>query len=163
MKLNNFILNFFILLLLLISCNKGKDLDPGITIVKYKNPEYNNYVSLAMRDSIIVGMPADSSRMVDTSGKYCVQLHQEYFLGECCWYNEYGVLLNIKKNDWPEVFWMMDSDSLWRNDWTQYILDEDPFLEIWREGSRNFGIWDSTRINEIIDNGEMEKYFGRIK
>uniref|UniRef100_UPI0032173E3B hypothetical protein n=1 Tax=uncultured Draconibacterium sp. TaxID=1573823 RepID=UPI0032173E3B len=44
----------------------------------------------------------------------------------------------------------------------KYILDEDPYLEFWRCTS-TLQLKDSIRINEIIRNGEIEKYFQRLK
>ncbi len=43
----------------------------------------------------------------------------------------------------------------------KYILDEDPYLEFYR--CTDLGPDDSVKINKIIQNGEIEKYFERLK
>jgi hypothetical protein len=43
----------------------------------------------------------------------------------------------------------------------KYILDTNPYLEFYR--CPNLGLEDSVKINEIIRNGEIEKYFERLK
>jgi len=44
----------------------------------------------------------------------------------------------------------------------KYILDKNPYLEYYR-CITTFGLEDSVIINEIIRNGEIEKYFERLK
>ncbi|MFV0590235.1 MAG: hypothetical protein ACK5M7_02520 [Draconibacterium sp.] len=44
----------------------------------------------------------------------------------------------------------------------KYIVDEDPYLEFWRSTS-TLEFKDSVKINEIIRNGKIEKYFERLK
>lgn len=44
----------------------------------------------------------------------------------------------------------------------KYILDKDPFIEIYR-CITTFELEDSVKINEIIRNGDIEKYFKRLK
>lgn len=43
----------------------------------------------------------------------------------------------------------------------KYVLDTNPYLEFYR--CTNLGLEDSVKINEIIRNGEIEKYFERLK
>ncbi len=44
----------------------------------------------------------------------------------------------------------------------KYILDKDPYLEYYR-CITTFTLEDSLEIKEIILNGEIEKYFERLK
>ncbi len=44
----------------------------------------------------------------------------------------------------------------------KYILDEDPYQEFWR-CTTTLQLSDSVKINEIIRNGEIEKYFEQLK
>lgn len=44
----------------------------------------------------------------------------------------------------------------------KYILDKDPYLEFYR-CITTFELEDSIKINEIIRNGEIDKYFERLK
>ncbi len=44
----------------------------------------------------------------------------------------------------------------------KYILDEDPYLEFWR-CTTTLELSDSVKINEIIRNGEIGKYFEQLK
>ncbi len=44
----------------------------------------------------------------------------------------------------------------------KYILDKDPYLEVYR-CITTLELKDSIQINEIIQNGEIEKYFKRLK
>ena len=44
----------------------------------------------------------------------------------------------------------------------KYILDTDPYLEFWR-CTTTLQLSDSVKINEIIRDGEIEKYFEQLK
>jgi len=48
---------------------------------------------------------------------------------------------------------------------TNIILDDDPFIEYYHDPKRprKFELSDSAEINQIIENGELEKYFEKIK
>ncbi len=45
---------------------------------------------------------------------------------------------------------------------SKYILDEGPYLEFWR-CTTTLQLSDSIKINQIIQNGQIEKYFERLK
>ena len=48
---------------------------------------------------------------------------------------------------------------------SEHILDDNPFLELYFDPNkpRKYEISDSAEINQIIRNGELEKYFEKIK
>ena len=48
----------------------------------------------------------------------------------------------------------------------QYILDKDPYIEMYREkakGPREFNFSDTTEMNQIILDGKLEEYFIKLK
>ncbi len=50
-----------------------------------------------------------------------------------------------------------------------HVLSEDPFAEFYYNNKYILGAcgdpkyWDTTKLNQIIDAGELEKYFERLK
>ncbi|MDR1730323.1 MAG: hypothetical protein LBR52_06645 [Prevotellaceae bacterium] len=57
-----------------------------------------------------------------------------------------------------------------REELEQYIIDSDPFIDYYEEKSDYYGqfklkngIIDVAKLNNIIENGELEKYFYKVK
>lgn len=158
---------FWILIFVLIfpftGCKKGEDQCPPIKLIKYTNPEYNYYVTVNVKDSIIVSYPDGYDRNDSVS---CIHFENNYFLGTCTFgAAEYGILLNVLKSNWLDflqnVIWQ---DSLFfYNTWQEYVLDYTPFEEVWQ--SNNYKLQDSLdyfNLNKIIQNGNLSEYFERI-
>lgn len=85
-----------------------------------------------------------------------------YVLSETDRMTDIYVSLTFKEVVWKEITMNNPGHALPNDTLQKYILDEDPYLEFWRCTS-TLELKDSVKINEIIRNGEIEKYFERLK
>jgi len=84
-----------------------------------------------------------------------------YILGRCNLSDIY-LSLTYKEVVLKEIAMNNPGNALPADTLRKYFLDEDPYLECWR-CTTELELKDSLRINEIIQNGEIEKYFKRLK
>jgi hypothetical protein len=161
-----------IIVITAFSCIKIADTAPGISVYKTKG-DYFNMAFVFMNSSGIYGKmafynPRSNSisrfKITETDTIYIprAKLIDGYMLvGE---HNKDMVFLNLTlkeylryeiKNGHPPT-----DDELYDN-----ILDDDPFIEYYydQQKPRRFEMSDTAEINQIIENGELEKYFKRIK
>ncbi len=161
--MNKFCILIFVFIFPYSGCNIGENPCPPFRLIKYSNPEYNNYVTVNVKDSIIVSYPDGYDRN-DSVG--CILFENNYFLGSCTFGSaEYGILLNVLKSNWLDflqnVVWQ--DSQFFHNTWQEYVLDYTPFEEVWR--STNYVLEDSLdyiNLNKIILNGTLSEYFERI-
>lgn len=167
---------FFILLMLtliIVRCGKTEADYPGISIYK-TNGDYFELVDVGVDNGKITRIPTAhyvSSLLfstLDTAYKARIRLADGYVLD----------LEANAKNDtyinltWKELFLkevktgghVITADTL-----TKYIIDTNPYKEYYRETKYPQKylppsiLNDTAEINAIIRNGELDKYFERIK
>lgn len=148
------------LCLLMFSCAKDGN-EVSLYIYKTK-ADYSEKVSVKMVPDKSKISSAPGPHDVDTTSNWPKKLTDGYLLNGIFGGSNTAFLSVDKKDyyDWP-VF--PGSDSLF-----QLILDDDPFVEFYyyrdehNEFSDNNGL-DTIRLNQLIRDGELEKYFERIK
>ncbi|MFC2138763.1 hypothetical protein ACFLTE_11360 [Bacteroidota bacterium] len=165
--------------LVLISCDK-KDSDNdtdffGIdyAIYKFKGDYIGNVCVLMDKDKTrIVGYPSPTSN-AGNPDKKPYSLRNDYYLDPCCHYGINSAYLEITKQEMMDALIQYNENGVdypYTSEYMeQHILDKDPFLEYYIDtGSviikREPGfIYDTVLLNNIIVNGELDKYFKRIK
>lgn len=119
------------------------------------NPRYNSFIKLEIRNN-------------DTIYKFRHRLIDGYVLGGEAGLNT-DVFLNITFKEYLKrqlrnyesgIGAYVPDDTL-----RKYILDKDPYTEFYqnRTGAKRLYMRDSLEINEIIENGEIDKYFKKLK
>jgi hypothetical protein len=177
LKLSNAILIVF---LLFSSCNliDNEDLTPGITIYKTRG-DYYNLVDIGMKGDKIYRTNSfwnsryDSYHFIefidnDTLYTQRYRLVNGYILDSEA-DERYDVFINMTHkehlkreviNSEMELGVSVSGDTL-----RKYIIDKDPYTEFYRNKTdvKRLYLSDSLEINEIILNGEIDKYFEKIK
>jgi hypothetical protein len=144
-----------------------EDLGPGISIYKTKG-DYFNFITVGMKgDQVfrIYHYYSDSKMVVsgnDTIYRFRWQLPNGYVLDAEA-DERYDVFLNItcKEQFYRELHGIpFINDTI-----KKYIIDKDPYLEYYRNKTevKRFGISDSIEIKQIILDGEIDKYFEKVK
>lgn len=148
----------FTMSLFLNSCEKGAVRDLTLWVYKTKN-DYSNNVALELSEdkSKITSFPGPS----DIKFKWPLKLHQDFYLGGAFGGVNTGYL-SLTKTEYSQYEISPGPDSLYK-----LLIDKDPFLEFYEYIDRhnvfaNDGI-DTVKLNQLIDNGELEKYFTRLK
>jgi len=164
----------FIVIMAFISCTSKEDTEPGLTIFKTKADYFNNVcIKLNENGSInlnpiygLIYRDLDVSEITDSTYFGLTRLNGGYVLAEGASYAEVnGTYLSMsivdlvlfqKLNNVPQV----PDDTL-----LKYVIDTDPYLEFYYDGNhpRKYELTDTALINEIIRNGELEKYFVKVK
>jgi hypothetical protein len=85
-----------------------------------------------------------------------------YVLSETNRLTDIYLSFTFKETVLKEIAMNNPGHSLPEDTLLKYILDNDPYLEFWR-CTTTLQLSDSVKINEIIRNGEIEKYFERLK
>ena len=148
----------FTMSLLLNSCKKN---GPYETLWVHKpRSDYSNNVSVRLSEdkSRISAYPGPS----DIDFNWPVKLHQGYYL-----HGAFGGVntgyISLTKTEYSQYEISPGSDSLYK-----LLLDKDPFLGFYEYIDRHnifytdYGI-DTVKLNQLIENGELEKYFTRLK
>ena len=155
-----------VVILFLTSCSDYKDFEfPPIHIVIYKTKaDYSEYVNLWGKPQ---EHPHDfsSGDLIfdnnDTIYRYRWELEQGYIAeGSEIWHTDYFTNITIKEiYRYNGVF---PSDSL-----KARIIDKNPFVEFYVDDKDSFcripKVEVIDKLNEVIRNGEMEKYLNRLK
>lgn len=164
--------------------NEDIECNPLIYIYKFKpGKDYSEQASHYMY------YPGDDCAFRDVLGCRPMPLHNGYYTGGNIWYAppEYAAFktayLTITLDE------LEGNDSVyyeWYNHWENYILDEDPFMEFYYytgcneelhlpisdSGIAGYELYhheyaaqmfDSTTLNNIIDDCQLEKYLIRVK
>lgn len=146
--------------LMLISCEKGGE-EISLHIYKTKS-DYLNKVSVQMSDDKTKIIAAPGPTDVDTSSNWPKKLVNGYLLGGIFGGSNTAFLTLDKKDyyNWPLY---PGSDSL-----LKLIIDKDPFTELYyyRDEHNVFDTGnglDTAKMNQLIKDGQLEKYFKRIK
>jgi len=174
--MKNTILKLLALFLLLCLVTAGCDndtppLDPSIHINIYKTKnDYFNNVHINLKDGKVYYKPSLHGKVdLDENGephyRFRVKLHKGYILGieESC---THAAFLSYT----IEEYYNMENDPESPTipsivELTEHIIDQDPFTEFYTDpySPAIFQRSDSTLINQIIDENELEKYFKRLK
>ncbi len=150
-----------ILGLIFFSCEKGGDYE-WLYIYKTKS-DYSNKVSVELSPDKSKIVAAPGPHDVDTTSNWPQELANGYLLN--------GILggsntafLSIDKKDYYEWPLYPGSDSLFK-----LIIDKDPFTELYYYSDEHNEFWnddtglDTAKMNRLIKDGQLEKYFERIK
>ncbi len=150
-------ISFLTILLVIIGCEKGAVKDREMHIYRTNN-NYSN--------KIVVELSDDKSTILnvvlpETQDKWPMSLIENYWLNGTYGMNEtaYLSLTKTKYNENPLAY---TKDSL-----LKLIIDKDPFIEYYLRNDNGLfyngnGV-DTFKLNNIIRNDEIEKYFIRIK
>jgi len=147
---------------------------PGISIYK-TNGDYFNMVDMGMKGDRIVryeGLHGAPYKLTiskdDTVYNRRVYLDDGYVLDTEA-DERYDVFLNLSFKEYFIMEEKFETLLILKDTLRKYILDKDPYVEFYREtifhqkfSSLNI-MNDTAEINNIIRNGEIEKYFERIK
>ncbi len=156
-----------------ISCDivKTEALSPGISIYKTKG-DYFNFITVGMKGDQVFRIynywSANTTfeRMVissnDTINGRRYKLPDGYVLDEEA-DERYDVFLNItcKEQFYREMHGVpFTNDSI-----RKYIIDKDPYVVYYRYRKDLPAMWivDSLKIKQIILDGEIDKYFEKVK
>ena len=157
------------------SCVKPKDTAtaPGLAVYKTKG-DYFNKAFVFMNSSGIYGyMTYYSSRYnsisrfkvtgTDTTYSGRVRLIDGYVL--CAEWSKDMVFLNWTMNQYLDYEINHHSEYIPIDTLKAHILDANPFTELYYDSHRprKYEFSDSAEINRIIRNGELGKYFKRLK
>lgn len=148
-------------------CEKaGKEvLEPGLSIYKTQNDYFNNVHTNLMDGEVYYKQSLRGKVVVEDNGdvhyKFRVNLIDGYILADE--HSSTAAFLNYTNKEYYEMEIQGFLPSL--DEIENSIIDSDPFLEFYYDPTypRVFEMSDTARINEIIKNGEIEKYFERLK
>lgn len=140
-----------------------------LVIYKTKSDYFNN-VQINLKDGKVYYKPSYWGKMdSDSSGtpyyRSRVKLHQGYILGTEEGY-PYTVFLSYIIKD----YYRMETDPVSPTiptiqELTEHIIDRDPFSEFYidLDTPPYFQVSDSTMLNQIIDEGKLQKFFKKVK
>ncbi len=142
-----------------------EDTDPGLSVYKTRN-DYFNSVHSQLKDGKVVYVPDILQKVeIDNSGKVKYKFRFKLVNGYILGCEEYvtTAYLNYSFEEYYNIRKLGILPSL--NDIQSAIIDDDPFVEFYYDDDRPriFELKDTMLINEIIKNGEIEKYFKRLK
>lgn len=163
------LITFFLIFPLCFGCDllKTESLEPGISIYKTKG-DYFNLVTVGMKGDKIFrtyNYYADSKMVVsgnDTIYRFRYQLPNGYVLDAEA-DERYDVFLNITCKE--QFYREMHGIAFTNDSIKKYILDKDPYLEYYRfrKDIPALFIKDSLKIKQILLDGEIDKYFEKVK
>jgi hypothetical protein len=169
MKTTIFKISVLVLLIALMGAGcddqPNEALDPGLSIYKTRNDYFNN-VHTELKDGKAIFI-TDLMRKVEINAdgkvkyKFRVKLTNGYILG--CEEGLTTAYLSYTIADYYQIQKQGLLPSM--NEIQSSIIDADPFVEYYQDINRprTFELKDTLRINEIISNGEIEKYFKKLK
>ncbi|MCF8357142.1 MAG: hypothetical protein K9H26_00180 [Prolixibacteraceae bacterium] len=145
------------------------DTAPGLTITKTRADYFENVCVGMYPDSEIWHSPSYGTfetkenwfDLTDTTYLRRLRLIDGYVLaGEI---NNYGkaAFLSLTIKQWLEMEYELNSLAIPRDTVYKYLLDTDPFTEYYYDSNRprKYEMSDTAEINDIIRNGELDKYF----
>jgi len=148
-------------------CEKvGKEvLEPGLSIYKTQNDYFNNVHTNLMDGEVYYIQSLLSKVTIDDNGDahyiFRVNLIDGYILA--AEHSSTAAFLKYTNKEYYEMELQGFHPSM--DEIENSIIDADPFLEFYYDPAypRVFEMRDTARINEIIKNGEIEKYFKKAK
>ena len=165
-----------IIVITAFSCIKGPTVTaPGLAVYKTKG-DYFNYVSVTIDNGNIIFKPdyhnprnnSIDYRITitedDTIYSFRAKLISGYIISEEISDNSIFVDFTFKEYVIYEIN-HPEEGGVAENALLEHILDDNPFLELYidRNKPRKYELSDTAEINQIIRNGELKKYFKRVK
>lgn len=172
----SFVSWFFLGVLFLTSCDlfRNKDDAPGIAIYKTRG-DYFKLVTIGIKDNIIFRQSSytlETSKFfitsTDTIYRNRVKLIDGYILDVEA-DEKYDVFLNLTFKDHMKLEAELNRTTLPEDTLRKHILDTNPYIEFYRdtESPRKFSNQiekiDTSQLNQIIRQGNLQQYFTRLK
>jgi hypothetical protein len=149
------IINFIVLVICFSSCNKDNN-GPYIEIYKFKG-DYVNHASVLISKNDtnkLGGVP-----IKNLNREKPMKFHKGYYANGSV--SPRTAYLSITWEEYDSLPKIPHEDSL-----IKWIIDRHPFEEYWEDENEvlrtQYNGFDTARLNQIIDAGEMAKYFKRI-
>jgi hypothetical protein len=148
------------------SCIKEEATDPGLNIYKTKG-DYFLYVNTWGKQMAPTAYRANDGRLGelndDTIYKCRTRLIDGYILSAENTVDDY--FTNITFTEMARYNDSLGIASFPRDSVFKRVIDENPYIEFYHDehSPRIFELTDTAKINKIIRNGELEKYFKRLK
>jgi hypothetical protein len=163
-----------ILLIVTISCDPLEyELQyPGVSIYK-TNADYFNNVDIGMHGDEIYRTESFWNARYNTLSKLRIENNDTVYKGR--YKLSGGYILDSEAILSGDVFLdlthkqhlirELNGEIITHDTIRRHILDADPYIEFYRNRTdvKRFYIVDTLEINEIIKNGEIDKYFERLK
>ncbi len=168
-----------LLIVLFVSCNilETEDQRPGIALYKAKG-DYFDLVTIGMKGNRIYKIPGfwngryNAIRGLEIknndtiyTGRY--KLPDGYILSYSEGLQSVFINMTFKEYLYREMANAREGTGIIISMDTlqKYILDKDPYLEFYRNNTnvKRLNLSDSLEIREIILNGEIHKYFDKLK
>ncbi len=164
---------FLFISILLWGCGLGKrsTYGPGIAIYK-TNGNYFNLVDVGMKGDKFFRTESFWNRRYNTLDKLIVEDNDTIY--KYRWRLIDGYILDKEADCRYDVFLSLTfkeyllkeiglGQNLSHDTLKKYILDKDPFTEFYSSESKPYYSIDTAEFNSIIRNGELGKYFERLK
>ncbi len=160
---------FFLFFFSSVNCNKKKTEAqyPGISVYK-TNSDYLDKITAGIKNNKIYRGPYDDFYFytnTDTIFKGRIRLSRNYIIDtEADLIHDAFLDFSFKDfKIWTTKYGKtLPDDTIWK-----HILDKDPYVEFYRIKDRdmffNDGELDTTGLNQIILDNELEKYFYKLK
>ena len=147
------------------SCGWGECWSPGPAVYKTRG-DYFDLARMWMDGNKIVAHFSATEKMVILENDTVfypprMRMSNGYVLDAGAALND--VYLSITWKEMYEMEQKYNTRSLPEDTLRKYILDKNPYIEYWGENKCELQIEDYARINELIEDGELHKYFKRIK
>jgi len=156
-----------LLLLVNYSCTQDEDTDPGLNIYKTKG-DYFLFVNTWGQQMAPTTYRSNDARIgtlaTDTIYLCRTNLVNGYILGAENSVDDYFTNITftemVKYNDSLGMSASFPRDSVFKR-----VIDKNPYIEFYHDENspRRFELKDTAKINQIIKNGELEKYFKKLK
>jgi hypothetical protein len=152
----------FLLALILASCLKVKEFDGYVFWIYKTKKDYSHKVSVTLNNDNSQIISAPGPQDIDTSSKWPVNLANAYLLNGI-FGGIHTAFLSLEKKDYFNWPLYPGRDSLYK-----LIIDKDPFTEFYSfEGDPheflNDNGFDTAKMNLLIREGRLGKYFNRLK
>lgn len=156
-----------VIILVLCSCINGKGDcgGPGVNVYKFRE----DYTQLAFIRKVDgkYSNPLTARSFIEINGNDTIILDKSTKLVDGYRTGTYSSATVFLSITWKEL-WLMEvkrGSMLSDKELQKYIFEENPFLEFYNETNcpRLFSWEDTVKLNNVIRNGELPKYFKRLK
>ncbi|MDA3927904.1 MAG: hypothetical protein PF541_03035 [Prolixibacteraceae bacterium] len=173
MKTNIFIIGLLLGLFFNVSCSKEEITKPGLVIVKLQNVEDFDKVFIGMyEDNEIWRTPSfgwldERSGIIDSDSILLTRkiLSNEFVLvAEGLVYGR-DAMLDLTVKEYIKMQNELGELSIPEDVILEHVVDKEPYIEFYYDENRPriFELNDVDEINDIIENGELDQYFKKVK
>jgi hypothetical protein len=156
---------FFFVLISVLNCTDDDTkcgCDPAWPQLYKLKADYTKNVCVMMdqKKTRIKGYPSPGDGAGDTAC-HPIQLINGYYLDYICNYGVNSAYLKISREEFINWVYEVPADS-----YKYYLLDTDPFLEYYEANYKlpnDTCDFDTTCLNKLIRNNEIELFFDRLK